>query len=113
MDDNAVAFLYTLMAALSGSMGVRLTLDVLHERRIHKPMKPIVTWLAGLFSTQGVLFIALATARLYLVDRGVPAPWLTSPLFAVLLLVMAVCIIGFYTSFRTVRLPNERVGDLP
>ena len=113
MDDTAVAFLYTLMAALSGSMGVRLTLDIWQNHYVHRPMRPLVMWLAGLFSTQAFMFLGNGIARYHLIATGDAAPWLLSPLWAVLLTLEAVCIVGFYSAFRTIRVRNrdERADD--
>ncbi len=103
MTDNAVSFLYILMALLLGTMGTVLCRDAWRNHYNHRPMKPVVVWISALFILQAVMFVGLGTARYYRAQTGTSAPWLFSPMWAVLLFMIATCVVGFYAALREAR----------
>lgn len=103
MSANVIAYLYVLMAFFCVTMGVRLGLDVYRNHYNHRPLRPLVAWIAAILTFQALHFLALAAVRYIRVSTGSVPAWIDGYLWVILLGFLAACIIGFYAAFRDVR----------
>lgn len=98
-----IAFLYVFMATLFVAMAASLGDDVRRNHYQHKPLRPMVMWIAILMLAQAIHFLLLSIARFYVEATGFRWPVLDGWVWLLVLLFMAIAVTGFYASFRTAR----------
>lgn len=98
--DTAVSVLYLVLAITMWVMAAQFGIDAWRNHYRHKPLRPVVVWVAALFSAQGLMFVGLSTARWYRVMYGVTAPWLFSGWWVLLLVLEVGLMFGLYSALR-------------
>jgi hypothetical protein len=99
----AGAWLYVFMALLFGVMAASLGWDVRQNHYAHRPMRPLVIWIALMMAAQSVHFTGLATARFYRYATTVMWPGLNGLTWVYVHFLMTVAVVGFYVTFRSIR----------
>jgi hypothetical protein len=99
----AVAWLYVFMALLFGVMATSLGWDVRQNHYSHRPMRPLVIWIALMMAAQSVHFVGLATARFYRYVTATMWLGLDSPTWVYVHFLMTMAVVGFYATFRSIR----------
>jgi type II secretory pathway component PulL len=102
-----VVFLYLFMATLFGLVAVSLGTDVWKNHYADRPMRPMVMWIAAMMCMQSVHFVLLSFARFYANTTGERWQAIDGVVWLVVMVLMAVAVTGFYSSFRIARSQKE------